>query len=163
MFIGFFGFGLFPCCCFLFLFLLQKHEKDTKNAIFFSKTSFLTSRQFAKTLFWHKLTLFVFINIPRKHYENGGKQWKNLDQCLTYTLDQFKLINAQILDQFLTLQHKYIRKVLIKVHRGRGTFFSIFISCRYLVELGPRQLGLPNFSLLSLSSKKFIPQGVSGM
>ena len=30
-----------------------------------------------------------------------------------------------------------------KVHRGRGQDFPIFISCRYLVELGPRQLGLP--------------------
>ena len=35
----------------------------------------------------------------------------------------------------------HIRKFLIKVHRGRGQNFPIFISCRYLVELGPRQLG----------------------
>ena len=45
--------------------------------------------------------------------------------------------------------YKYIRKFPIKVHRGRGQNFPIFISCRYLVELGPRQLGLPvakNFS-----------------
>ena len=31
----------------------------------------------------------------------------------------------------------------IKANRGRGQDFPIFISCRYLVELGPRQLGLP--------------------
>ena len=37
----------------------------------------------------------------------------------------------------------YIRKLAIKVHRGRGQNFPIFISCRYLVELGPRPLGLP--------------------
>ena len=40
-------------------------------------------------------------------------------------------------------RHKYIRKFPIKVHRGRGQNFPIFISCRYLVELGPWQLGLP--------------------
>ena len=28
-------------------------------------------------------------------------------------------------------------------HRGRGQNFPMFISCRYLVELGSRQLGLP--------------------
>ena len=39
--------------------------------------------------------------------------------------------------------YKYIQKFPIKVHRGRGHNFPIFISCRYLVELGPRQLGLP--------------------
>ena len=31
----------------------------------------------------------------------------------------------------------------IKVHRGRRQNFPIFLSCRYNVELGPRQLGLP--------------------
>ena len=35
------------------------------------------------------------------------------------------------------------RKLLIKVLRGRGQDFPIFKSCRYQVELGPRQLGLP--------------------
>ena len=39
--------------------------------------------------------------------------------------------------------YKYIRQFPIEVHRGRGQNFPIFISCRYLVELGPRQLGLP--------------------
>ena len=37
----------------------------------------------------------------------------------------------------------YTRKFPIKVHRGRGQNFPIFTSCRYLVELGPRQLDLP--------------------
>ena len=38
----------------------------------------------------------------------------------------------------------YTQKFLFKIHRGRGQSFPIFnISCRYLVELGPRQLGLP--------------------
>ena len=37
---------------------------------------------------------------------------------------------------------KYIRKFLVKVHRGRGQDFPKFISCGYLAELGPRQLGL---------------------
>ena len=30
-----------------------------------------------KTLFWHKVTLFVVLNIPPKHYKNGGKTWTN--------------------------------------------------------------------------------------
>ena len=34
-------------------------------------------------------------------------------------------------------------EIPFKVLRGRGQNFPIFISCRYLVELGPRQLGLP--------------------
>ena len=37
----------------------------------------------------------------------------------------------------------HTRRFPIKVHRGRGQNFPIFISCRYLVELGRRQLGLP--------------------
>ena len=36
----------------------------------------------------------------------------------------------------------YVRRFPFKVHRGRGHNFPIFISCRYLVELGLRQLGL---------------------
>ena len=32
--------------------------------------------------------------------------------------------------------YEYIRKFPIRVHRGRGQNFPIFISCRYLVELG---------------------------
>ena len=36
-----------------------------------------------------------------------------------------------------------IRKFPIKVHRGRGQNFPMFISCLYRVELAPRQLGLP--------------------
>ena len=34
--------------------------------------------------------------------------------------------------------YKYVRKFPIEVHRERGQNLSIFISCRYLVELGPR-------------------------
>ena len=36
----------------------------------------------------------------------------------------------------------YTRKLPVEVQRGRGQNFPICISCRYLVELGPRQLGL---------------------
>ena len=38
---------------------------------------------------------------------------KNLDQFLTLSLDQFLTLKPQILDQFLTLQHIYIVKLLI--------------------------------------------------
>ena len=57
---------------------------------------------------------------------------------------QTQLSQAQF-DKITTKEtiYKYIRKFSIKVNRGRGQNFPIFISCRYLVELGPRQLGLP--------------------
>ena len=58
----------------------------------FWKPHFWHPQNFAKTLFWHNVTLFVFSKIPQKHYKNGrgGKQWKkNLDQFLTLNLDQF--------------------------------------------------------------------------
>ena len=37
--------------------------------------------------------------------------------------------------------YKYIQKFIIDVHQGKGQNFPILIFCRYLVELGPRQLG----------------------
>ena len=56
----------------------------------FRKPHFWHPQNFAKTLFWHNVTLFVFSKIPQKHYKNGEKQWtKNLDQFLTLDLDQF--------------------------------------------------------------------------
>ena len=41
--------------------------------------------------------------------------------------------------------YKYVRTFLINAHRGRGQNlkFPIFISCRYLDELGPQQPRLP--------------------
>ena len=51
----------------------------------FRKPHFWHPDNFAKTLFWHKLTRFVFIDIPR----NTIKRGKNLDQFLTYSFDQF--------------------------------------------------------------------------
>ena len=61
----------------------------TKKAIFFSKTSFLTSPQFCKK----KYTILaqcdtICVNIPKKHYKNG-ETVKNLDHFLTLNLDQF--------------------------------------------------------------------------
>ena len=64
-------FGLIYFSFFCVYFSNIKKEK-TKNTIFFSKTSFLTSPKFCKkTLFWHNVTLFVFSKIPPKHYTNG--------------------------------------------------------------------------------------------
>ena len=90
IFIGFWGPFSISFFSLFFLFLFLQHRKDkNKKCNFFSKTSFLTSRQFAETLFWHNVTLFVVINIPPKHYQNGEKRWKkNLDQFLTLSLDQ---------------------------------------------------------------------------
>ena len=56
---------------FFFLFLFLQHTKETN-------TSFLTSPIFCKkkTLFWHNVTLFVFLNMLPKHFKHWGKQWK---------------------------------------------------------------------------------------
>ena len=64
--------------------------------------------------------------IPRKYWEPADLSQTQFDKITTRE----------------TI-YKYIQKFAIKVHRGRGQNFPIFISCRYLVELGPRQLGLP--------------------
>ena len=89
IFIGFFA--IFPFLFFFFFLFLFSNikKKKTKNAIFFSKTSFLTTQNFAKTLFWHTVTLFVLQKKPKKHYKTGENSKKNLDQFLTYNLDQF--------------------------------------------------------------------------
>ena len=92
IFIGFFGF--FPFLCFFFCFcfyssLSNIKKTKTKNAIFFSKTSFLINPKFCKnTILTHCDTICVSKN-AKKHYKTGEKQQKNLDQFLTYNLDQF--------------------------------------------------------------------------
>ena len=56
----------------------------------FRKPHFWHSQNFAKTLFWHTVALFVFQKMPKKHYKTGEKTAKkNLDQFLTLDLDQF--------------------------------------------------------------------------
>ena len=77
--------------------------------------------------------------------------WKNpflsLKSALSHPLlgDRWTQSSQTQFDKITTREtiYKYIRKFPIKVHRGRGQNFPIFTSCRYLVELGPRQLGLP--------------------
>ena len=54
----------------------------------FWKPHFWHPHNFAKTLLWHNVTLFVFLNMPPKHDKNGGKQWnKKLDQFSTQLLE----------------------------------------------------------------------------
>ena len=90
LFIGFFGLFHFPFFFFLFLFLQHKKRKKQKMQFSFRKPHFWHPQNFAKTLFWHNVTLFVFSKIPPKHYKNGEKTVKkNLDQFLTLDLDQF--------------------------------------------------------------------------
>ena len=49
----------------------------------FRKPYFWHPPNFAKTLFWHTVALFVFLKMPKKHYKTREKQQKNLDQFLT--------------------------------------------------------------------------------
>ena len=56
----------------------------------FRKPHFWHPPNFAKTLFWHTVALFVFLKMPKKHYKTGEKTAKKkLDQFLTLDLDQF--------------------------------------------------------------------------
>ena len=73
-----------------FPFFSNIKKAKTKNAIFFSKTSFLTSPKFfTNTVLAQCDTICVFKN-TQKHYKKGGETVKtNLDQFLTLNLDQF--------------------------------------------------------------------------
>ena len=58
--------------------------------ISFQKPHFWHPQNFAKALFWHNVTLFVFSKMPPQPYKIGEKQWnKNLDHFLTLNLDHF--------------------------------------------------------------------------
>ena len=95
--LGPFPFSFFSFFCFYFSNI--KKEK-TKNAIFFSKTSFLTSPKFCKnTILTHCCTICVSKNAP-KHYKNGENSEKNLDQFLTLNLDQFLTLKPQCKSSF---------------------------------------------------------------
>ena len=48
-----------------------RRQKQTNKAIFFSKTSVLTSQHICENTIWHKLTLFVFCEHAQKHYNMG--------------------------------------------------------------------------------------------
>ena len=87
---------------FHFLFLVQQH----KNANF-RKPHFWYPGNFVKALFWHKLTLFVFLNMPKKH-KKWGKLWKQkLGPVFNTTLGPDFNTKTQIVDQFSTLQQIY--------------------------------------------------------
>ena len=63
-------------CLFFFLFLFPQHKKDKKSCNFFSKTSFLTSRQFLEnTMLGHQLTNATCVLYP-KHHKDREKERK---------------------------------------------------------------------------------------
>ena len=78
IFIGFLAFFHFVFSFFLFLCLQHRKDKN-KKCYFFSKTSFLTSRQFCEnTILAQCDTIWqiAFLNIPPKHYKNGESSKK---------------------------------------------------------------------------------------
>ena len=87
--------SLFPFCCFSFFCFPFSNTRMTKQNIQFSfrKSHFWHPNNFAKTLLGRAQidTMCVFfLNVHKQHFWNKGKQWgKNLDQFLTYSLDQF--------------------------------------------------------------------------
>ena len=73
IFIGFVAFSIL----FFFCFSVSNIKKTkTKNAIFFSKTSFLTSPQFCENTILAQCDIYKY---AKNHYKNGGNS-KNLDQ-----------------------------------------------------------------------------------
>ena len=89
IFIGFLGLLHFFFSFFCFYFSNIEKEKQ-KMQFSFRKPHFWHPPNFAKTLFWHIVALFVFPKMPKKHCKTGEKQWKkNLDKFLTLNLDQF--------------------------------------------------------------------------
>ena len=128
-FIGFLGlFHIFFCFVFsFFCFYFSNIKKEkTKNAIFFSKTSFLTSPKICKTLFWHTVALFVFLKMPPKHYKNGENSETNLGHFLTLNLDHFLILKPPNLGPLFNFtayiyMHIYIyiyQRKFLRVRRG---------------------------------------------
>ena len=70
--------GLFHFFFSFFLFLCLQHKKDKKKMLFsFRKPHFWYPHNFAKTLFWHNVTLLVFWSMP-KNTITFGKAVKKL-------------------------------------------------------------------------------------
>ena len=75
--------------------------------LLFEHLIFDIQTNFAKTLFWHNVTLFVLLNMPPKHYKNG--KTVNLEQFLTYSLDQFLTYKHPNLGpNFISTAHIYM-------------------------------------------------------
>ena len=82
-------FLLFSLFCFFFFFLFVFSNikmKKTKNAIFFLKTSFLITQNFAKTLFWHTVTLSVLQKKPKNTIKLGKTVKKKLGPVFNFKL-----------------------------------------------------------------------------
>ena len=133
----------------------------------FLKPHFWHPPNFAKTLFWHSVTLFVFSKIPKKHYKNGEKQWKkNLDQFLTLDLDQFLTLETPNLGPVFNSNLRGTNWAKSFSHyKNRGfrrflvlSYHFVLFSCVQLfanslkiafLENRVQKLGFSNFSVLS--------------
>ena len=70
IFIGFFG--LFHLFFFFFLFLFLQHKKEKhKKCNFLFENLIFDNPKFAKTLFWHTVTLFVLLKMPKNTIKLG--------------------------------------------------------------------------------------------
>ena len=87
-FIGFFC--LFPFCCFsFFCFSINIKTPKTKNAIFFSKTLFLISRQFCENTILAQCDTICVLNKPKntkKLGENSEKKRKDFGPVFNFKL-----------------------------------------------------------------------------
>ena len=83
---------------FFFMFV-SLQRKALKNAIFCSKTSFLTSWHFCKITIWHPYTLSEILNIPRNAIKLGKKAKQSWTRYWLLTWTNHWPIKPQILDQ----------------------------------------------------------------
>ena len=153
IFIGFFGLCHFTFFSFFCFYFSNIKKEKTKNAIFFPKTSFLTSPKFCKnTILTHCCTICVSKN-AQKHYKNGEKQWKkNLDHFLTLNLDHFLTLKPPNLgplfnvsrDLVCTLSYHF---VFLFCAQLSGNFLKIAFFKKRVQKLG--------FSIFSVLSIKF--------
>ena len=102
--LGYLAFSIFLFFCFYFS---NIKKTKTKNAIFFSKTSFLTSPKFCKNTVLAQCDTICFFNTP-KHYKHGGNSEK-LGPVLNTRLGPiFLTLETPNLGPFLTLQQIYV-------------------------------------------------------
>ena len=86
IFIGFFCLFHFVCFSFFCFYFSNIKKRQQKNAIFFSKTSFLTSPNFCKNTILAQCDTICVFKKTQKHYKNGENSEQKLGPVLNFKL-----------------------------------------------------------------------------
>ena len=115
------SFKIFVFHCFHIFF---QHKKDkNKKCTFFSKPFFDNLTNCPK-IFSRPYTLFVFFEIPKKHYKIGENKQNNLGPSFDATLDQvLTQKNPNLGPSFDSTAHMYMYMLLCS---KMGCFFSFY-------------------------------------